>query len=268
MPEGHTIHRLAREHARALAGQTVSVTSPQGRFVDLAAQLDGHRLERVEALGKHLFYWWQAAPILHVHLGLIGSFSEFPAPPPPPRPSVQLRLASPIAAVDLVGATTRELIDDETYERISARLGPDVLAAQADPERAWSLLHRRQAPIGAALLDQHILAGVGNVYRAEALFVNGIHPARPASSLTRAEFDGLWATLVRMLRQGVTDRRIVTVHPSERSTTDPRHVTPEEAFYVYKQHTCKRCGSPVRSWQLGPRRAYACERCQPPAPAA
>jgi endonuclease-8 len=117
------------------------------------------------------------------------------------------------------------------------------------------------------LLDQHILSGVGNVYRLEALFVNGIHPERPANTLSRADFDALWDTLGTMLRQGVEDRRIVTVHPSERSLAGHdglEAVGPEDAFYVYHQRSCRRCGSPVRAWRVGGRPAYACERCQPP----
>ena len=267
MPEGHTIHRLALDHARDLAGQAVRVSSPQGRNVDIAAVLDGCLLERVEAYGKHLFYHWRGAPILHIHLGLIGSFRESAAPPPPPGPNVQLRLVSHRAAVDLVGATTRELIDATRRQQILDRLGPDVLASDADPERAWARLSRRSIAIGAALLDQQILSGVGNVYRAEALFVNGIHPQRPADSLSRAEFDRLWNTLSAMLRQGVDDRRIVTVHASERAAAGidgaAEAVAPEDAFYVYQQQHCRRCGSAIRAWPLGPRRAYACEQCQP-----
>jgi len=267
MPEGHTIHRLALDHTRELAGEPIRVSSPQGRNADIATVLDGQVLERVEARGKHLFYHWCRVPILHIHLGLIGSFRESPASPPPPRPSVQLRMASRHAAVDLMGATTRELIDYERRQQIVDRLGPDVLAEDADPERAWERLTRSSLPIGAALLDQRILSGVGNVYRAEALFVNGIHPQRAANSLSRAEFERLWTTLATMLRQGVEDRRIITVHASERAAAAgpgaDAVVAPEDAFYVYQQHHCRRCGSPIRAWALGPRRAYACERCQP-----
>jgi endonuclease-8 len=266
MPEGHTIHRLALDHGRHLAGQRVRVSSPQGRNADIVAVLDKHVLERVEAAGKHLFYHWRGAPILHIHLGLIGWFRQSPTrPPSPPGPNVQLRLAGRHTAVDLSGATTRELVDAERRQYILDRLGPDVLADDADPDRAWARLARRKIAIAAALLDQQVLSGVGNVYRAEALFVTGIHPQRPADSLSRAEFDRLWTTLADMLRQGVADRRIITVHASERTSNGAADtVAPEDAFYVYQQHTCRRCGSAIRSWPLGPRRAYACERCQPP----
>jgi endonuclease-8 len=259
LPEGHTIHRLALDHMGDLAGQRIAVSSPQGRHPDLAAALDGHVLEQVEAHGKHLFYTWRAAPSLHIHLGLVGHFGHSPAPPPPPKASVQLRLESPRAAVDLVGATTCALLGAPEQQAILDRLGPDVLAPDANPERAWLRLTRLATPIALTLLDQRILAGVGNVYRAEALFVNGIHPERPANTLSRPEFDALWSTLVTMMREGVETRRIVTVHPSERATTT------DDPFYIYKRQRCRRCDGPVRVWALGARRAYACERCQPPA---
>jgi formamidopyrimidine-DNA glycosylase len=261
VPEGHTIHRLALDHTRLLAGRVISVSSPQGRHPQLSAVLDGHVLQNVEAFGKHLFYHWRDAPILHIHLGLIGSFRESASSP---GPSVQLRLASSSGAVDLVGATTCELIDAPRRQNILDRLGPDLLANDADPERAWERLSKREIPIASALLDQRILSGVGNVYRAEALFINGIHPLRPANTLTRAEFQNLWATLATMLRQGVEDRRIVTVHASERAAVGVETVAPEDAFYVYKQQHCRRCGTPISMVTLGPRRAYACEHCQPP----
>ena len=268
MPEGHTIHRLAREHTQALAGHVLHVWSPQGRHAALAAALDQHLLEHVDAYGKHLFYRWRAAPILHIHLGLFGSFRESASGASPPRPSAQLRLEGPRTTLDLVGATTCELVDSARRDQILARLGPDLLASDADAERAWERLRRRSIPIGAALLDQQLLSGVGNVYRLEALFVNGIHPERLATTLSRAEFDGLWDTLRTMLRQGVEERRIVTVHPSERAAAADANglesVAPEDAFYVYHQQRCRRCGGPIRAWRLGARRAFACERCQPP----
>lgn len=271
MPEGHTIHRLAREHRRALVGHKLHIWSPQGRHTAVAARLDQRRLVQVDAYGKHLFYRWSETetetPILHIHLGLFGSLREFAAPLPPPGPSVQLRLEAPESAVDLVAATTCELIEATRQAGTVSRLGPDLLADEADRDVAWERLRRRSTPIGAALLDQHILSGVGNVYRVEALFVNGIHPERPASSLTRAEFDTLWDTLQAMLRRGVDERRIVTVHPSERgarAADGDEPVSPEDAFYVYRRQHCRRCGGPIRAWPVGGRPAYACERCQPP----
>ena len=272
MPEGHTIHRLAREHMQTLVGHVLHVWSPQGRHTDLAAALDQHLLEHVEAYGKHLFYYWRDAPMLHIHLGLFGSFRESASGALPPTPSAQLRIEGPSTTVELVGASTCELVDSMRRDQIRNRLGPDLLDVGADADRAWERLRRRSTPIATALIDQQLMSGVGNVYRLEALYVNGIHPERPANSLSRAEFDALWDTLRTMLRQGVEERRIVTVHPSERARAGSNgleSVGPEDAFYVYQQQRCRRCGGPVRAWRLGARAVYACERCQPqPAPSA
>jgi endonuclease-8 len=260
VPEGHTIHRLARDHTRALAGRAVRISSPHGRHAALAERLDQHVLECVQAHGKHLFYRWRGAPTLHVHLGLFGSFRESPVRS---SPTVQLRLHAAEATFDLIGATICELIDDARYGLLVGRLGPDLLAETADSEAVWQQLQRRATPIASALVDQRILSGVGNVYRLEALFVCGIHPERPANSLKHSEFDRLWQTLRAMLRRGVEEQRIVTVHPAERVSSGQDEVPLEDAFYVYRQHRCRRCGGPIRGWRLGTRPVYACERCQP-----
>ena len=108
-----------------------------------------------------------------------------------------------------------------------------------------------------------MIAGIGNVFRAEALFLCGQHPSRPAASLTRAEFDQLWATVRSMMRRGVEDGRIVTVDPP--AGWSRTEIPEDEARYVYKQARCRRCGAPVASWILGGRTAYACPLEQPAA---
>jgi len=112
------------------------------------------------------------------------------------------------------------------------------------------------------LLDQRVLAGVGNVYRAEALFVNGIHPSRPGNELHDAELEAVWTTTVSMLRQGVKDNRIITVDRSERSVKKGHHRR-GETTYVYHRDICLRCGSPVQTVELGGRPCYFCPTCQP-----
>jgi formamidopyrimidine-DNA glycosylase len=178
---------------------------------------------------------------------------------------VRLRLAGGDAAWDLIAPATCELLDDPGVAGLLGRLGPDPLREDADPERAWTSLQAAPGDLGVILLDQSVIAGIGNVFRAEALFACGLHPSRPAASLTRAEFDRLWATVQAMLRHGVTDGRIVTVAPpAGRSRTE---VPEDEARYVYKQVCCRRCGASVASWILGDRTAYACPVDQPAASA-
>ena len=261
MPEGHTIHRLARDHGQALGGQKLRISSPQGRFSAGAGLIDGLELLATEAWGKHLFYRFTEDRILHVHLGLYGKFWLFTPPAPDTHRQVRLRMSGDVTGYDLTGPTTCEVLLPEERDAIVARLGPDPIRTDADGGSVLPKLARRRSSIGAAIMDQSVVAGVGNVYRAESLFVNGIHPARPAHTISAGEWQLLWDTLVRMLRAGVRARRIVTVDRRDPSVTDGR------TRYVYKQDDCARCGTRIRRWDLAGRWAYACETCQPPPPA-
>jgi endonuclease VIII len=262
MPEGHLYHRLARD-LNVFTGRTLAACSPQGRFAEGAARIDGTRLEVAEAHGKHLLVRFVGGWAVHVHLGMRGKLLGVVDPSRPPLPQVRLRLASTDAAWDLIAPATCELLDDAGVAGLLARLGPDPLREDADPERVWGNLQAAPGALGAALLDQAVIAGIGNVFRAEALFVCGLHPSRPAASLTRAEFDRLWPTVQAMMGRAVDDGRIVTVDPpAGRSRTD---IPEDEARYVYKQACCRRCDAPVVSWILGGRTAYACPVDQPAA---
>ena len=263
MPEGHTIHRYARAHRRLLRGQVVEASSPQGRFAEGAALINGRALETVDPYGKHLFYRWDGGLTMHVHLGLYGEFRQFDDAPPPPTGGTRLELRSNGVVLRLAGPTACELIDPPHEARIRARLGPDPLRRDADPERVYAALQRRAIPIGAALLDQSIVAGVGNVYRAEALFVLGVNPELPSKLLPRETFDALWATLVRMLREGVKVGRIITVDPAELGISR-RAMKLEDWRYVYRRADlpCRRCGATVVSSTLAARTMYACPQCQ------
>ena len=262
MPEGHTLHRLARDQ-QELVGCVVSVASPQGRFAEATA-VDGRVLEAVDAYGKHLFHRFGADAVVHVHLGMRGKFLRSEAPRRAPLKQARLRLATEQVAWDLVAPSACELLDATGVAALVGRLGPDPLRDDADAERAWANLSAFPGTVGAALLDQAVVAGAGNVFRAEALFACGIHPTRPARSLTRPEFDRLWETLRTMMRQAVEDGRIITVDPARLGL--PREAVPEaESRHVYKRERCGACATPVVSWDLAGRTAYACPTCQPAA---
>lgn len=271
MPEGHTIHRLAQDHAGWFAGHDVRVSSPQGRFTAAAAQLDGRTLVTTDAFGKHLFHRYDDGRSVHIHLGLFGKVFHHTLAPeavaPEPRATVRYRVEAMGAegghAIDLVGATACELLDEAEVDAIVARLGPDPIREDADPERAWAALQRRSVGIGRALMDQSVLAGVGNVYRAEVLFVHGLHPDVPSRDVDRATWDAMWATLVEWLRRGVKERRIITVDPKEIGVPRSR-MRRADATYAYHQDACRRCGTEIRRYDLAGRWAYACETCQPP----
>lgn len=263
MPEGHTLHRLARQLTGLFADRQVHASSPQGRFADAAALIDGKVCAGATAYGKHLFVAFDRPETLHVHLGLYGTFASGPQPAPAPRGALRLRLETPEHYADLRGPTTCELVLPGGVAGILARLGPDPLQRRADPELAWAKLRRRRTPIGAVLMDQGVLAGVGNVFRAEALFAHGISPLRPANSLARTDFDGLWRTVGAMLRAGVRSGRIVTTKPEHRARRSGS-AQRADAHYVYRRTglPCRLCGTPVRKAELAARNSYWCPTCQ------
>ena len=260
MPEGHTIHRLARRHGRELAGTTLRVSSPQGRFAEGAAALDGRRIDAVEANGKHLFYRF-GDESLHVHLGLFGHWRHHRGEPPEPRGQVRLRLQGGTHAADLSGPTACEILSAEQAAAIAARLGPDPLRDDADPEAAWRRIGRSRASIGGLLMNQAVIAGIGNVYRAEILWLVGLHPETAGRDVTRRQWDAIWNRCVSLLTAGVRSGRIVTVEHPEGGATKARCAS---RVNVYKRDDCLRCGTPVQKWTLAARNAFACPACQPP----
>ena len=262
MPEGHTIHRIARDHGRLVAGKPVRVSSPQGRFAADAAIVDGAVLERYEAYGKHLFTWWSTGHVGHVHLGLFGKFRVHRDQLPLPRPTVRMRIetastGTPLA-IDLTGPTACSIGTADERDAIVRRLGPDPLRSDADPARFVARAHKSARPIGDLLLDQAVIAGVGNVYRAEILFVHGINPQRPGRSCSPDELLAIWQTAGDMLRAGVKANRIVTVDRAEIGWPRGKAIPRREATYVYKRDRCIRCGDPIRTLEIGARTCYYC----------
>jgi endonuclease-8 len=264
MPEGHTIARIARDHTKLLVGRALHVASPQGRFESDAALVDGVVLERIEPYGKHLFYWWGNGLMGHVHLGLFGKFRvHLGAEPPAPVGMVRMRMVSDVATVDLAGPTACSIGTRDERDAIVARLGPDPLRRDAQPQLAIDRMLRSKQAIGTMLLDQTVMAGVGNVYRAEALFVHGIHPARPGNQCDRGELEALWSTITAMLKRGVKDNRIITVDRRELHLPSGHRIRRGEATYVYHRDRCLRCGTAIQTIELGGRACYFCPSCQP-----
>ncbi len=261
MPEGHTIHRIGRDHGREFVGQKLRITSPQGRFIDGAGLISGKQLKSVTAHGKHLCYRFAGEKLLHIHLGLYGKFRQHQVPPPEPRGAVRLRAVGERRAFDLNGPTRCELITKTEWAQLQNRLGPDPLRQDADPDRVWERMKNSRQAIGKLLMDQSVIAGVGNVYRSEVLFLLRIHPERAGNQLDREEFDALWDTLVELLHIGVRYNRIIVADPEDIGKTRGK-MTRDERLLIYKRDTCIRCDGTVRWWELGSRTAYACERCQ------
>ena len=274
MPEGHTLRRLADDLTGAFAGRVVRVGSPQGRFAPEAALLDGSVLVSAESAGKHLFLGFQGDRIVHVHLGLIGRLQIAEGPAPDPVGAVRLRVAAEgdgraPAYADLRGATLCALITPERRATVLARLGPDPLRADADPARAWRRISASHRPIGVLLMEQEVIAGLGNVYRAEVLFRHRIHPLRPGNTLRRSQFQAIWDDLVTLMAEGVRTNRIDTVrteHTPEAMGRPPRSDDHGGEVYVYRRHEapCHVCGTRIRTEVLAGRNSFWCPRCQPP----
>jgi endonuclease-8 len=261
MPEGHTIHRLADDLAATLSGGPVTASSPQGRFTDGAGLIDGETLEHSEAYGKYLFCAFSSGVLLHVHLGLIGKFRPNP-PASVAGDTIRLRLENDSVAWHLTGPARCEIITPVERRAIVRTLGADPLRARPNVTRLHERLASTDKPIGATLLDQQIVAGIGNVYRAEVLFLCGIHPARRSSSLTTDEVDAIWNETRRQLRRGVRLNRIVTTDPREIGR--PLHrIEGDDRLYVYHRTNCRRCGTELQTLEIGGRPIQFCPVHQP-----
>lgn len=317
MPEGHSVRRLARQFGDVFAGEALAVSSPQGRFSGGAALLDGHTLLAAEAHGKHLFLHFDNALVLHVHLGLYGAWSfggdrtfagafSIGAPrrvgereafgdgdddggapyagPPAPVGAVRVRLAGSHGWADLRGATTCETITEAEVRAVLARLGPDPLRnLRGDAGRFAANVQARKTPLAALLMDQKVIAGVGNVYRAEVLFRRRLDPWLPGTALPDNDARKLWRDIVAVMGDGVTDGRIITTPPkywaldgttAAKAAAAGAPVPPrsahfpgrDDAHFVYKRHglPCRVCRTIVLIADLAGRNLYWCPYCQQP----
>jgi endonuclease VIII len=254
MPEGHTIHRLAEDLNRCFRLEALSVSSPQGRFTD-AQKLDGQVFQAASAIGKHLFLQFTHGRV-HIHLGLFGKFRRQRGAT---GPSVRLQLTSAQHRWDLTGPTCCELLDEAGFKKLSERLGADPLAqrnSKSDRKRAFLKVSKSKRPIGALLLDQSILSGLGNVYRAEILFLAKLNPFMRGQALHEQDFERIWNLSKKWLSAGVRANRIVTVDGAR------AHARRSEVLYVYKQKRCRVCSALVRKETMGARTLYFCPTCQ------
>lgn len=291
MPEGHVIHRLAEELDSAFAGRTVRVSSPQGRFGDAAALLDGTVLRDAEAYGKHLLLDFGPAlppatvitgstrdprslsdepspgPFVHIHLGLIGKLRWVGPGPVDGAGTLRLRIETPEHAAELRGPQTCELIGPDEVAALLAGLGPDPLRPDADPEVGWRRVHRSGRTIASLLLDQRVAAGVGNIYRAEVLYRQRLHPDTPGNEVSRQKWQRIWADLVELMPLGVRHGRIDTVRPEhtpEAMGREPRVDRHGGEVYVYRRagQPCLVCGREVSVREFEGRNLYWCAKCQ------
>jgi endonuclease-8/formamidopyrimidine-DNA glycosylase len=309
VPEGHSVHRLARQFGDVFVGERLAVSSPQGRFADGAALLDGRVLVGASAHGKQLFLEFEGGQVLRVHLGLYGAWdfggdetftgaSSIGAPrqvgereladdggahlgaqPPLPRGAVRARLVSAHGWADLRGPSACTVETTAEARAVRGRLGPDPLAGlaagggasgeESNGERREEFvrrLTRRRTPVARLLMDQEVVAGIGNVYRAELLFRARLDPATPGTGLGAQRAAALWEDAVEAMGQGVRDGRIVTTDPSLWPSGPDQLPEPAAAHYVYRRHgqSCRTCGTAVRMAAEAGRKLYWCPECQRP----
>lgn len=193
-----------------------------------------------------------------------------PAPPPgqwqapEPRGAVRVRLEGGHGVADLSGPAACEVLDASGVAAVRRRLGPDPLRADGDPQVFTDAVRRRRKAVGELLMDQSVISGVGNIYRAETLLRRGVSPFVPGSRVSERRLRGLWEDLVPLMDYGVATGFITTVDPED--VPEPLPAGDEEAarWYVYHRagRPCLRCGTAVSEKEVAGRRLFWCPRCQ------
>ncbi len=268
MPEGHTLHRLAHELTDAFDGDALAASSPQGRFTTGAERISGRALTSAEAYGKHLLLEFGGLEdTLHIHLGLYGGLTLSAGSGHPVVGAVRLRLEVPSHTADLRGPTSCALYEPHEVEALIARLGPDPLRPDADPGVAYLRISSSRTALATLLMNQQVIAGVGNVYRAELLFRQGLDPFMPGTALRRSDWDEMWRDIVSLMNEGVRLDRIDTVRPEhepEMMGRSPRVDDHGGEVYVYRRdgQECLVCGAEVRTQSLAGRNLFWCPDCQ------
>jgi endonuclease VIII len=303
MPEGHTVHRVARLFESVFVDRRLHASSPQGRFSSGAATITNRKLVSVQAVGKQLFLGFDNDLVVRVHLGIYGAWdvmsnhddpevseavTSLGAPrsryrrfgesegdrdapdifPPEPVGQVRLRLLTEDVVADLRGPTVCEVLTPEEALVIHQRLGPDPLVDDdlIGEEIFASRLLATKRPIGAVLMDQSVVSGIGNVYRAEILFRHRLDPYRPAAFHERDTAGKIWKDWSALLADGVDSGVMVT--RSDLSAAEKKKAlrSPALRHYVYKRDgkPCLVCGTAVVMGIMVARKLYLCPQCQSP----
>jgi endonuclease VIII len=274
MPEGDTIYRTAQRLRAGLEGAEVSgfrTTVEQIRRLG-TSRLVGQHVAAVEPRGKHLLVWFAPSDLaLHTHMRMSGSWHLYRQAERWRRPQRQARVVLDVPGWTAVcfNAPVCALLTRRQVERhpALAALGPDALADVPDLDEAERRLARLpDVAIAEALLDQRVLAGVGNVYKCEVLFLHGVDPWAPVAAVPDAERRRLLETAERLLKANVSTGAV------RRTTTRDPRLAPMggDRLYVYgrARRPCRRCATPIRVARQGEqaRLTYWCPRCQGPGP--
>jgi endonuclease-8 len=272
MPEGDTIFRTARTLERALAGQTVSAFATQLAglaVVDRRAPIAGRTVTGVEARGKHLLVSFSGDLVLRTHMRMHGSWHIYR---PGERWRAPVRDARIVITTESWVAIAFQVADAELIARSEvdrhprlSTLGPDLLSPEPDLGAARERIRISGAPhVAAALLAQQAVAGLGNVYKSELLFLCGVYPFTRTADVSDETLDRLLQRGVQLMRINVAESSVVGPGRVGRMTTG--RLNPREPLWVYGRagEPCLKCGTPVRSEsETGGRRTYWCPSCQP-----
>jgi endonuclease-8 len=277
MPEGDTIFRAARAMHRALAGHQVT------RFETAYAHLDrvdvdtpivGRTVTSVEAAGKHHLIIFGNDLILRTHMRMHGSWHLYRHGEKWQRSphSMRIRLdtaewvavAFKVPVAEFV--TRRELATSDPV----ARLGPDLLSPAFDREDAVRrLIASAERPIALSLLDQRVVAGIGNVYKSELLFLSGLHPNTPTDAVTQDSLERVLDLARTLLRANVREGTSGLIQTYRNLRETNRSIDPRQNLWVYGRagKPCRRCGTPIAAAKMGvdARSTFWCPTCQPAA---
>lgn len=346
MPEGHSVHRIARQFDAHFVGKRVAASSPQGRFAAGAAELDGRTMTDATAVGKQLFLEFDDGRFLRVHLGIYGawdfagnvsvatwkgrigqtnqrgavpradapadagdetpienpddtpvdsrgedSLASIGAPrtarlrmaeqetlaappdgdfPAPPVGAVRVRLLTVDTVADLRGPTACEVLTAEEVQDVIDRLGPDPLvdSAKKGEQRFVDKVRGKPTPIGLLLMDQTVVSGIGNVYRAELLFRARLDPHTPSREVPEETVRALWRDWTKLLRTGVRVGQMMTMDGLTRTQQAKALARREDRHWVYHRTglPCRVCGTPIVMEMAASRKLYWCptDQVRPP----
>ncbi len=318
MPEGHSVHRIARQFALHFVGKTVTATSPQGRFAAGAATISEHTLVQAKAVGKQMFLEFDNDLWLRVHLGMYGAWdfageitadatiasangrigqtnqrgtvsddnessnSSIGAPrrtrlrmsesekpgeelavfPPEPIGAVRVRLLTETTVADLRGPTACEVLRADEVQAVIDKLGPDPLvdSPKKGEQRFVDRVRTKPTPIGLLLMDQTVVAGIGNVYRAELLFRARLDPHTPGRLVPEETLRALWKDWTKLLKLGVQLGQMMTMDGLSPTKYQAALASREDRHWVYHRtgEPCRVCGTPIVMELAAGRKLYYC----------
>ncbi len=274
MPEGDTIFRTARTLQKVLAGHRA--TSFDTAYAHLARVNDdgpiaGRRIERCEAASKHVLIRFEGDLILRTHMRMNGSWHVYRHGERwwrgPQAMRVRIDTADWVAvAFDVPVAefvTAKQLASTDPV----AALGPDLLQPAFDRDEAMRRVRAAGAlPIAQALLDQRLVAGIGNVYKSEVLFLARVHPETPASAVAQDALERMMDLARSLLQANVVDGTPAAIQTYRSLRRTDRRSDPEDSLWVYSRagRPCRRCGAAIQSTKVGldARATYWCPTCQ------